>query len=147
MENVIPYLTFEGNALDALTFYTQALEGRVLYSQTFRQSELEAGMPEAWKDKIMHAAFQAGDLQLMVSDTPDSETKVISGDQVQLALNFTNEQEIDRVYSHLAEDGQVTLALEKTSWGAKFGMLTDQFGVRWMLNFDYTEGGATDATT
>jgi PhnB protein len=152
MESVIPYLTFEGNAIEALAFYTKALEGRVLYSQTFRQSDLEPSLPEAWKDKVMHAAFQAGDLQLMVSDTPDSDTKVTSGDQVQLALNFTSEAEIDRVYSNLAIDGQVTLALEKTFWGAKFGMVTDKYGVKWMLNFDYTQEdvadvtGATDAT-
>jgi len=144
MESVIPYLSFEGNAIEALSFYTEALGGRVLYSQTFRQSELEPNLPEDWKDKVMHAAFQSGDLQLMVSDTPDKETKVNSGDQVQLALNFTSEQEIDQVYQNLAKDGQVTLALEKTFWGAKFAMVTDKFGIRWMLNFDYTDQTAVE---
>jgi len=138
MEGITPYLTFEGNAAEALAFYTTALGGTVLYNQTFKDSQLADNMPEAWKDKVMHAAFQSGDLQLMVSDTPDATTKVSSGDQVQLALNFTSEDEIDQVFSRLAADGQVTMALEKTFWGAKFGMVTDKFGVRWMLNYDYT---------
>ncbi|SDZ76993.1 PhnB protein [Arachidicoccus rhizosphaerae] len=139
MEAVIPYLTFEGNAIEALTFYTEALGGRVLYSQTFRQSYMEPDLPEDWKDKVMHAAFQSGDLQLMFSDTPDGQTKVSAGDQLQLALNFTSEQEIDQVYHNLSKEGQITLPLEKTAWGAKFAMVTDKFGIRWMLNFDYAD--------
>ena len=146
MESIIPYLTFEGNAAEALTFYTEALGGQVLYSQTFRQSQLADNMPEAWKDKIMHGAFQSGDLQLMVSDTPDTATKVNAGDQVQLALNFTNEQQIDQVFTRLAVEGTVTMALEKTFWGAKFGMVTDKFGVRWMLNYDYQNEDSSGST-
>lgn len=139
MEGIIPYLTFEGNAVEALAFYSEVLGGRVLYSQTFRQSELESQLPESWKDKVMHAAFQAGDLQLMISDTQDAATKVTRGDQIQLALNFTSEAEIDRVYTGLATEGEIGLTLEKTDWGSKFGMVTDKYGVRWMLNFDYSE--------
>lgn len=146
MEGIIPYLTFEGNAADALAFYTKALGGQVLYSQTFRESQLADNMPEAWKDKIMHGAFQSGDLQLMVSDTPDTATKVNAGDQVQLALNFTNEQQIDQVFTRLAVEGTVTMALEKTFWGAKFGMVTDKFGVRWMLNYDYQNEDSSSST-
>lgn len=137
MEGIIPYLNFEGNAAEALDFYANAFGGSVLYTQTFRESQLADQMEEAWKDKVMHAAFQAGDLQLMVSDTPDAQTKVQSGDQLQLALNFTSEEQIDQVFVRLAVDGVVTMALEKTFWGAKFGMVTDKFGIRWMLNYDY----------
>ncbi|UAY53834.1 VOC family protein [Arachidicoccus terrestris] len=146
MEGIIPYLTFEGNAADALAFYKQALGGEILYAQTFRESELADGMPEAWKDKVMHGAFQSGDLQLMVSDTPDSATKVNAGDQVQLALNFTDEQQINEVFTRLAVEGTVTMALEKTFWGAKFGMVTDKFGVRWMLNYDYQNEDSSSST-
>ena len=139
MESIIPYLTFEGNAVEALAFYAQALGGQVIYSPNFSQSDLSEQLPEDWKDPVMHAAYQSGDLQLMVSDTQDAATKVHSGDQVQLALNFSTEEEIDAMYTRLAKDGQVTMALAKTFWGAKFGMLTDKFGIKWMLNFDYTD--------
>ena len=136
MEGAIPYLTFEGQAAEALDFYTKALGGQVLYKQTFRESELGPQMPEAWKDKIMHAAFEAGGLQLMMSDTADSETKVQSGDQVALALNLSSEQEVQQVFELLSVGGTVDMALETTDWGAKFGMLTDKFGIKWMLNYE-----------
>ena len=136
MEGVIPYLTFQGRAEEALAFYSDALDGQVLYKQTFMESELGPQIPEAWQDKIMHAAFEAGGLQLMMSDTPDSETKVQVGDQVALALNLSSEEEVSQVFVRLAEGGTVNMALETTAWGAKFGMLTDKFGIKWMLNFD-----------
>ena len=136
MEGVIPYLTFEGRAQEALAFYCEALGGQVLYKQTFRESELASQMPEAWQDKVMHAAFEAGGLQLMMSDTADSETKVQTGDQVALALNLSSEEEVNAVFVKLSAGGSVSMALETTEWGAKFGMLTDKFGIKWMLNFE-----------
>lgn len=136
MEAIIPYLTFEGNARQALDFYCGALNGEVLYLQTFGETQVGAQVAPDWKDKVMHAAFQADNLQIMVSDTMSDAHKVKAGDQVNLSLNFNTEQEIDHVFGALAEGAEVTMPLETTFWGAKFGMLTDKFGIRWMFNHD-----------
>ena len=68
MEAIVPYLSFNGNAAEALAFYSKALDGKILFQQTFA----EAPMPSSddMKDKIMHATFEAGSLVLMVSDCP-----------------------------------------------------------------------------
>jgi len=135
MEAIVPYLNFNGNANEALNFYTQALNGQVVFKQTYGESPMECA-PD-WKDKVMHASFQAGDLQFMVSDIPSPAQQVTTGSNLSLSLNFKEEAEIEKVFSALSEGAHITMPLEKTFWGARFGMLTDRFGVNWMFNHDY----------
>lgn len=87
------------------------------------------------KDKIMHAAFQADQLTLMVSDCPP-EMAATSGSNISLSLNFKDIESIDKTFAALCENGTVTMELQDTFWGARFGMLTDQFGINWMFNHD-----------
>lgn len=133
MEAITPYLNFNGNAAEALAFYAKALEGNILFQQTFGES----GMPCApeMKDKIMHASFRADQLTLMVSDCPPEFTAT-TGTNVSLSINFTDEAAIDKTFVALSEGSTITMPLQDTFWGAKFGMLTDPFGVNWMFNFD-----------
>ena len=133
MEAIIPYLNFNGNAAEALAFYSKALEGKILHQQTFGESPMPS-TPEM-KDKIMHAAFQADKLTLMVSDCPP-EMSAVSGSNISLSLNFTDEASIDKTFEALSEGSKVTMELQDTFWGAKFGMLTDPFGINWMCNYD-----------
>ena len=133
MEAIIPYLNFNGNAAEALAFYAKALDGKILFQQTFGESPMPSA-PEM-KDKIMHASFQADKLTLMVSDCPPEMT-VNSGGQISLSLNFTDEASIDRTFNALSEGAKITMALQDTFWGAKFGMLTDKFGFHWLFNHD-----------
>lgn len=135
MEAIVPYLNFNGNANEALNFYTQALNGQVVFKQTYGESPMECA-PD-WKDKVMHASFQAGDLQFMVSDIPSPEQRVTTGSNLSLSLNFKEESEIEKAFAALSEGAHITMPLEKTFWGARFGMLTDRFGVNWMFNHDY----------
>lgn len=137
MEAIVPYLNFNGNATEALAFYSSAFNGSVVYQQTFGESPMP--VDEDWKDKIMHASFKAGDLTFMVSDSRKTDAKLTSGTNLSLSLNFTEEAEIDRVFSLLSDGAIITMPLDKTFWGAKFGMLTDKFGVNWMFNHDYEQ--------
>ncbi|MFC4262363.1 VOC family protein [Ferruginibacter yonginensis] len=134
MEAIIPYLNFNGNAAAALAFYEKALNGTITSSQTFGG----AGMADNddMKDKILHAVLEAGALKIMVSDCPPGVT-VHSGDQVSLSLNFDEVENIDATFQRLSENATITMPLQDTFWGAKFGMLKDQFGVHWMFNHDY----------
>ncbi len=140
MEPITPYLNFNGNAGEALAFYGKAFDGEVLFQQTYGDSPME-GMDEAWKDKVMHAIFQAGSLSFMVSDVMHTDQKVTPGSNTQLSLNFKHEEDIDRVFAALSDGARITMPLQDTFWGAKFGMLTDKFDINWMFNFDRPKEG------
>lgn len=133
MEAIIPYLNFNGNAAEALAFYAKALDGKILYQQTFGESPMPSG--DDMKDKIMHASFQADKLVFMVSDCPP-EQSVTSGSNISLSLNFPDVDSIEKTFAALAEGAKITMELQDTFWGARFGMLTDQFGINWMFNHD-----------
>lgn len=134
MEAIIPYLNFNGNASEALDFYAKALDGEVVYKQTYGEAPMESA-PED-KDKIMHASFKAGDLNFLVSDG-NAANQVTSGNNLSLSLNFENLEDINETFAALSEGGKVTMELQDTFWGARFGMLTDKYGFNWMFNHDY----------
>ena len=134
MQAITPYLNFNGNGAEALKFYAVALDGKIMHSQTFGES----GMPieEEGKNRIMHALFEADKLQFMISDCQPGK-EVLSGDQVHLSLNFDSLELINKTFERLSDGAKITMKLGDTFWGARFGMLTDKFGVNWMFNFDY----------
>ena len=134
MEAIIPYLNFNGNASEALDFYAIALEGKVMQQQTFGGAGMAQN--ESMKDKILHAVFEAGALKFMVSDCPPG-VSVSEGDQVSLSLNFNDLDTIEKTFAALSEGGNITMPMQDTFWGARFGMTKDKFGVHWMFNHDY----------
>jgi len=134
MEPITPYLSFNGNAAEALSFYGKAFGGEVVFQQTYADGPAEG--KKKWEDKIMHAVFQAGSLTLMASDIMEPGNEVTGGTNTQLSLNFKQEEDIDRVFSVMSEGATITMPLQDTLWGAKFGMLTDKWGISWMFNFD-----------
>lgn len=135
MEAIVPYLNFNGNAAEALSFYEKAFDGKVLFQQSFGDSPMADQTPESLKNKVMHASFQAGELKFMVSDSMPGQ-EVQPGSNLSLSLNFLSVADIDKTFSLLSEGGQVTMPLQDTFWGARFGMLTDRFGINWMFNHD-----------
>lgn len=136
MQAIVPYMTFNGNAKEALAFYAKAFDGKVLFQQTFGESPMDS-RPD-YKDKIMHATFQAGDLTFMVSDCmPDQP--VGGGTNTSLSMNFDTVDAIDKTFAALSEGATITMPLQDTFWGAKFGMLVDKYGINWMFNHDYAK--------
>lgn len=133
MQAIIPYLNFNGNAREALHFYEQALGGKVTQLGTFGEANM--AKDESCRDKVLHAIFEAGDLKFMVSDCPPG-VSVKSGDQVSLSLDFKDAARMEEVFNALADGGNITMPLQDTFWGARFGMAQDQFGIHWMFNHD-----------
>lgn len=127
---ISPYLMFNGNCEEALNFYVKALNGKIENLMRFEGSPAESMSPD--KQKILHATFRAGDVMFMASDGSES----LSGGPVHLSLDFKTAEEEEKVFNALAEGGKVTMALDDTFWGARFGMLTDKFGINWMFNHD-----------
>jgi PhnB protein len=131
MKSMNVYLTFAGQCEEALNFYKEALDGEIVSIQRFGDSPME--VEEEEKQRIMHSEFKADGVYFMASDG-GPEHPIIPGTNVSLSLNFTDEQEQEVAFNKLASGGRITMTLQDTFWGAKFGMLTDKYEVNWMVN-------------
>jgi PhnB protein len=129
-----PYLFFGGRCEEALNFYCAALGAQVDLLLRFKDSPQPpppGTTPPGWEDKVMHATFRVGSSTLMASDGCESEAG-FGG--FSLSLTLASEAEADRCFAALSEGGKVTMPLSKTFWAPRFGMLTDRFGVGWMIS-------------
>ncbi|HET8970668.1 MAG TPA: VOC family protein [Candidatus Nanopelagicales bacterium] len=134
-----PYLSFRGNAREAMDFYQSVFGGEVEHS-TF--GEANASEDPAEQDKIMHSSLRTDNgLNLMASDTPET-TELATGSSIQISLSGDDDAELRGYWDRLADGGQVTMPLETAPWGDAFGMLTDRFGTAWMVNIAGSTGSA-----
>ena len=123
-----PYITFTGNAREAMEFYQSALGGD-LAMNTF--ADFGSTGPEG--DKIMHANLETPDgFTLMASDTPPGSEEP-SGNNIAVSLSGDDEK-LRGYWERLTDGANVTMPLEKQVWGDEFGQFTDRFGIQWMIN-------------
>jgi PhnB protein len=132
-----PYLNFRGNTREAMEFY-QGIFGGNLNLSTFKDFHASSGPSE--DDKIMHAALEApNDISFMASDTP-SHMEYKPGTDFSMSLSGDDEAALSGYFEKVAEGGSVDMPLGKAPWGDIFGMCTDKFGIRWLVNI--TAGNA-----
>lgn len=134
--NIHTYLFFSGRCDEALEFYKTAIGAEMVMLMRFNESPdplPEGVIAPGFEDKVMHAEFAVGGSRIFASDGC-GETASFSG--FSLSLNVKTETEAIRYFSALSEGGEVTMPLEKTFWSPLFGMLTDRFGIGWMVNID-----------
>lgn len=134
MIQVSPYLTFDGNCREAMTFYQECFGGE-LNLQTIAETPIADQCPVGMQDQIMHSMLSNGDFVLMATDMTQAD-ELITGNDMAISLNFDNEEEIGRCFTTLSDGGNVIEPLEEKSWGALFGVVQDKFGKVWMVNFD-----------
>ena len=135
MAAINPYLNFNGDCEQAFNFYKSVFRGKFTDFQRFKEAPSEGQLPAEEGEWIMHVSLPIGqDTILMGSDSPTSVGKVTQGDNVHISISSDNDEETDKLFNGLSAGGQVTMPLEKTFWGARFGMFTDKFGVHWMIN-------------
>jgi PhnB protein len=134
MMNVQPYLFFDGKCEEALEFYKGAIGAKVDMMMRFSEAPEkppEGAMPAGSEKKIMHAAFKVGDTQIMASDGHCAGKPSFQG--FGLTLNAANDAEADKLFDAVGKGGQVQQPLTKTFFASRFGMVTDRFGVMWMV--------------
>lgn len=136
MKQITPYLFFEGNCKEAMTYYHEVFGGDLSVMKISDAPEADAeNMPEN-KDLVMHAAITVnGQLVLMASDTMSPGQTAEKGEGVYNAILCSSKEEIDTYFAKLSEGGTVTQPLIEAFFGW-FGLLTDKFGVKWMFEFD-----------
>lgn len=126
-----PYLSFRDNARAAMEFYRTVFGGQ-LNMMTFK--DYHASQDPAEDNKIMHAELRADNgIVFMASDTPNS-MEYRAGTNMSMSLSGDNEAELRGYYEKLVVGGTIVMPLEKAPWGDVFGMLTDKFGVSWLVN-------------
>lgn len=130
---ITPYLFFSGRCEEALQFYGEALGAKVEMLLRFSDSPdpvPEGMLQSGFENKVMHASFRIGEICLMASDGCDGNSKF---DGFRLALTVANEAEAHRAFDALARGGKVDMPLGKTFWSPCYGMVTDRFGLAWMV--------------
>jgi len=131
VKKLIPYLNFAGNCREAINFYKDSLHGDIVSVQTFAEANYQMDTEQA--DNILHSEVKVENIQFYASDGMPGFV-ANGGNMVTLSINLEDVAEEERIFNALSVGGTVTMALNDTFWGARFGMLVDKFGVPWMLN-------------
>lgn len=141
MTTVNPYLVFNGNCEEAFLHYKSVFGGEFSYIGRFKEmpSAEDGGCTEVSEkdaNRIMHVSLPIGNTILMGSDSSEQSGDVKFGGNFSVSVNVKSTEEADRIFNGLSEGGNVFMPMDKTFWGAYFGMFTDKFGINWMVNFD-----------
>lgn len=141
MATINPYLTFNGNCEEAFTFYKSVFGGDFSFFGKFKDMPPMEGcdpVPASEGEKIMHVSLSISkETTLMGSDTSEAFGQdTTEGTNFSISINADNMKEADTLFTKLSAGGKVTMPMDKTFWGAYFGMFVDKFNIQWMVNFD-----------
>ncbi len=124
-----PYIFYPGTAEEALHFYADVFGGTISDVKRYEDSPVEDMAKD--KRKLMHGRVSFGKSLLMLCDGPEVTTAISN---IQLSVEFSDINDMNAKFVNLAESGKITMELQDAFWGARFGMLTDKFGINWMFN-------------
>ena len=134
MNEVVTFLNFDGNCREAMEFYKKCFDAELFL---LPYSEAPGDLPwvtEETKGKIMHSTLTKGSLTILMGADTISGRPFQQGNSFSVTIHCESVGEIDALFAALGEGGNVTMPLQETFWADRFGMLTDRFGIRWMLN-------------
>jgi PhnB protein len=132
------YLVFDGRCKEAFEFYAGVLGAKIESMLTHRGTPAEGMVAPEWADKIMHARLSVGSSLLMGSDAPPDRYKTPHAFSVNIGIDEVADAE--RIFHALSEGGKVGMPIQQTFWATRFGMVTDRFGIPWMINCPQTGG-------
>jgi PhnB protein len=131
MTRLNPYISFKNNARGAMEFYKTVFGGKLTIN-TFK--EFHASQDASEDNLVMHSVLETDNgIVFMSSDTPN-HMEYKPGKNISMSLSGENEDELRSYWNKLLEGGTQTMPLEKAIWGDTFGMLTDKFGINWLVN-------------
>lgn len=143
MAQINAYVNFNGNCEEAFNFYRSVFGGEFAYVGRYKDMPAGEGVdmsgPEG--EKIMHISLPiSSETVLMGSDIGGEWAKDHKyGNNVQLSINATSEEEAKTLFEGLSAGGEIIMPLDKTFWGALYGIFIDKFGINWMVNYDYNQ--------
>jgi PhnB protein len=141
MLTINAYFNFMGNTEEAMNFYKSVFGGEFTAFTRFKDLPGSENMPAHEREKIMHITLTTENgTNIMATDFLESmEQKFEPGNGLSLCIQAESEEEVDKLFKYLSNDGKVEMPLNKTFWGAYFGICKDKYGVNWMINFSYSQ--------
>ncbi|SAL12440.1 3-demethylubiquinone-9 3-methyltransferase [Caballeronia sordidicola] len=134
-----PYLYFNGRTEEALVFYQHAINAETLSVLRFKDSPDGVTTTPEWQHKIMHSTFRIGASIIMASDGVNSAPQVFSG--FSIAIVADDDASGQRMFEALSVDGNVRMTWQPTFWSSGFGMVSDKFGIPWIVSVMDDLGG------
>ncbi len=134
-----PYINLPGNTEEAFNFYKSVFGGEFTAIQRFGDTPVADKLSPNEKNKLMHIALPVGKgNMLMGTDALESMGhKLTFGNNFNISIEAESKQEAKRIFDRLSAGGRIETPIHDEFWGAYFGMFTDKFGIRWMINFTY----------
>ena len=129
-----PYLEFNGDCEEAMSFYRDCVGGEFDFISYYKDGPTDLGgkpTPEHMMDKIMHLTWR---FESNIVQACDAIDPILSGSQVTLSINLDDEKKAVKIFNKLSSTGNIILDLQTTFWGAVFGILSDKYGIRWKIN-------------
>ncbi|HEY1542508.1 MAG TPA: VOC family protein [Xanthobacteraceae bacterium] len=126
-----PYLTFKGDCEAAFKLYERVTGGKITAMMRFEGSPMAADVPPEWRNKVIHARLEMGQDALMGSDASPQHYKEPQG--YSITLRVDTPEEAEKAFKDLSDGATIGMALDKTFFAKKFGMLVDKFGTHWMV--------------
>jgi len=125
------YLFFKGNCEEAFKYYAKVTGGTIQAMVTYKGTPGDQHTPAEWQDKIIHASMKIGDTSIMASDAPPGRQSETGGFSISLGVDTPAEAE--RIFAALSDGGAAGMPMQQTFFAARFGMVTDRFGIPWMV--------------
>ncbi|MCD9458941.1 VOC family protein [Marinibactrum halimedae] len=125
------YLFFNGHCEEAINFYRKTLGARVSLLVRFRDNPDKSAYPPGAENKIMHAMVSVDGNTIMMSDGACDGDLHFTG--ISISLTLKDDLRAERIFNGLSDGGQVQMPFVETFWAEKFGLVTDRFGVSWMI--------------
>lgn len=140
MTQLNSYLNFNGTTEEAFNFYKSVFggdfRGGIMRFRDVPDLPGKENLSEKDKNAVMHVALPIGNNVLMGSDLVEGYGASLQmGNNVQLSLHPDSKEEADRLYKALSAGGKQSMPMADMFWGDYWGMLTDKFGIAWMVNY------------
>ena len=133
---VVPHLPFDGQCEKAFQFYEKALGGKIETLMRYADSPMMEKLPPEWKSRIIHGTINIDGQQIAGADAFPNDFHKMQGSQI--ILNIDDPKEGSKVFLALSQNAKVAMPMQETFWAASFGMMTDKFGIPWMINCSKT---------
>jgi len=134
MQEVVTFLNFNGNCREAVEFYKKCFDAELYLLQYSEAPGDPVWATNEAKDRILHSSLTKGSTTILMAADTMPGAPFQQGNGFSAMIRCESVPEIDALFAALAENGKITMPLQNTFWTPRFGMLTDRFGVQWMLN-------------
>jgi PhnB protein len=134
MQEAVTFLNFDGDCREAMEFYKKCFDAELFLLPYGEAPGDPAWAAEDVKDRILHSSLTKGSLTILMAADTTPGMPFHPGNNFSVAVHCEVVQEIDALFAALGEGAKITVPLQETFWATRFGMLTDRFGIQWLLN-------------